>query len=78
MKLKKASDIMTHPVVTVRPDAVLTDAIKLMLRHHISGLPVVSQEGRLVGIVRFIHREIQTGSLQQTYTFKGDQFGCKV
>lgn len=51
MKLKKASDIMTHPVVSVRPDVYLTDAIKLMLRHHISGLPVVGADGRLVGIV---------------------------
>ena len=51
MQLKKASDIMTHPVVSVRPDARLTDAIKLMLRHHISGLPVVAADGRLVGII---------------------------
>ena len=51
MQLKKASDIMTHPVVSVRPDARLTDAIKLMLRHHISGLPVVAADGRLVGVI---------------------------
>ncbi len=51
MKLKKAADVMTHPVVTVRPDVRLTDAIKLLLRHHISGLPVVGPDGRLVGII---------------------------
>ena len=51
MKLKQASDIMTHPVITVRPDIHLTDAIKLLLRHHISGLPVVGADGRLVGII---------------------------
>lgn len=51
MHMKKASDIMTHPVVTVRPDAFLIDAIKLLLRHHISGLPVVGQDGKLVGVI---------------------------
>lgn len=51
MKSKKASDVMSTDVVTVGPEARLTDAIKLMLRHAISGLPVVDAEGRLVGLV---------------------------
>jgi len=51
MKLKKASEVMTHPVVTARPEMYLADAIKLLLRHHISGLPVVGADGRLVGMI---------------------------
>jgi CBS domain-containing protein len=51
MKTRKASDIMTTPVVTTRPDAKLTDVIKLLLRHHISGVPVVDESGKLVGVI---------------------------
>jgi CBS domain-containing protein len=51
MKTRTAAEIMTHPVVTIAPEARLTDAIKLLLRHHISGLPVVDAAGALVGIL---------------------------
>ena len=51
MKPKKAKDIMTSVVVTVRPEAMLTEAIKLLLRHSVSGLPVVDADENLVGII---------------------------
>ena len=51
MLTRKASDIMTHPVVTIAADTLLTDAIKMLLRHHISGLPVVDADGKLIGII---------------------------
>ncbi|WP_414464002.1 CBS domain-containing protein [Hyphomicrobium sp. DY-1] len=47
----KASDVMTTKVISIRPDATLTEMIKLMLDHRISGLPVVSDDGKLVGVV---------------------------
>jgi CBS domain-containing protein len=47
----RAHQIMTHEVITVSPDTVITDAAKLMLDNHISGLPVVDAAGALVGIV---------------------------
>ncbi len=47
----KASDVMTAKVVTISPDSSLSDMIKLMLDHRISGLPVVAADGKLVGIV---------------------------
>jgi len=47
----RAKDVMTSPVITVRPDASVRDVAALMLTHHISGLPVVTSEGELVGIV---------------------------
>jgi CBS domain-containing protein len=47
----KASDVMTTKVISIRPDATLTEMIKLMLDHRISGLPVVSEDGKLVGVV---------------------------
>lgn len=47
----KASDVMTTKVISIRPDATLTEMIKLMLDHRISGLPVVDKDGKLVGVV---------------------------
>jgi CBS domain-containing protein len=47
----KAADVMTTPVVSVTPETRTRDAIELMLTHHLSGLPVLDQEGRIVGIV---------------------------
>ncbi len=47
----RAYEIMTPQVITVGPDTSVPDAARLMLRHHISGLPVVDGQGRLIGIV---------------------------
>jgi CBS domain-containing protein len=47
----KVKDIMTSPVVSVEPDASIWQAVRIMLQRHISGLPVIDQHGRLVGIV---------------------------
>lgn len=42
--------IMTWEPVTIRPDATIQQAAKLMLEHKIGGLPVVDND-RLVGII---------------------------
>jgi CBS domain-containing protein len=47
----KASDVMTNKVISIRPDAPLSEMIKLMLDRRISGLPVVAEDGKLVGMV---------------------------
>jgi CBS domain-containing protein len=47
----KASDIMTHPVITVTPETTVGEAAELMIGHRISGLPVVNTAGDVVGIV---------------------------
>jgi len=46
-----AADLMTTNVVTVASHATAQEAAGLMLRHRISGLPVVDRSGKLVGIV---------------------------
>ena len=51
MKTTKASDIMTDKVITVKKDLVVTEAIALLLRWHISALPVVDDEGKMIGII---------------------------
>jgi CBS domain-containing protein len=45
------ADFMTPDPLTVRPETSLTEAIKLLVERHISGLPVVDEQGRLVGVV---------------------------
>jgi CBS domain-containing protein len=44
-------DIMSRVVVTVTPSDSILHAIRLMLQHKVSGLPVVDASGNLVGIV---------------------------
>lgn len=51
MKTTKAADIMTTNVITAKKDMVLTDVIALLLRWHISAMPVVDDENMMVGIV---------------------------
>jgi CBS domain-containing protein len=55
----KAHDVMVSPVVTVKPSATVKDVAKLLLERQISGLPVVDELGKLVGIVSegdLVHR----------------------
>jgi CBS domain-containing protein len=47
----KAKDVMTRRIVSIAPDATVLQAARLMLQHHISGLPVVDASGTLVGIL---------------------------
>ena len=44
-------DCMAVEPIIVRADASLTDAVGLMDRHHVHGLPVVDSSGSLVGVV---------------------------
>jgi CBS domain-containing protein len=37
--------------VSIEPDGSVSEAVRIMLQRHISGLPVIDKEGRLVGIV---------------------------
>lgn len=47
----KVSDVMTRAPVTTSPDASLEDAVNLMVRMRVSGLPVVDAKGAVVGIL---------------------------
>jgi CBS domain-containing protein len=42
---------MSAPAVSVRPETTIVQAAQLLDRHRIKRLPVVDDEGRLVGIV---------------------------
>jgi len=46
-----ASDVMTSNVVTVSPDTSVSTLARLLLDHKISAVPVVDEQGQVVGIV---------------------------
>ncbi len=46
---KKVSDLMTSPVVTVKEDHPLMECVDQMVKHHISTIFVVSENGKLLG-----------------------------
>lgn len=48
---RTAADVMTTPVVTVREDQRLSEAVELMLHRGLKRLPVVDPGGRLTGIL---------------------------
>src|SRR5579875_1591869 len=48
---QRAADVMTAPVVSVRDDAPVIDALTLTVTRHVKRMPVVDTDGRLVGIV---------------------------
>ena len=61
----RSHQVMTKDCITVTPHTSIEDAAKIMLQNHISGLPVVDDDGTLVGVVSesdFLRRyEIGTG-----------------
>jgi CBS domain-containing protein len=47
----RAHQIMTRSVISVTPDTTIVEAANIMLQRHVSGLPVVDETGKLVGVV---------------------------
>jgi len=49
--MRTAQDIMTTEVITISPEADITEAVKILLDKGVNGLPVVDKNGHLVGIL---------------------------
>jgi CBS domain-containing protein len=47
----KAKDLMTKKIITVSPEAEITQAVNLLLENRINGVPVINTAGELVGIL---------------------------
>jgi acetoin utilization protein AcuB len=47
----KIKDIMSTHVFTISPEETVEKAAVKMLEHHISGLPVVNDKGKVVGVI---------------------------
>jgi IMP dehydrogenase len=50
-KVKRSESGMIVDPVTIRPDRPVSEALGVMQRFHISGVPVVDEDGHLVGII---------------------------
>jgi IMP dehydrogenase len=50
-KVKRSEAGMIVEPVTLPPGALVSDAVALMERYHISGVPITNEDGRLVGIL---------------------------
>jgi IMP dehydrogenase len=50
-KVKRSESGMIVDPVTIRPDRPVSEALAVMERYHISGVPVVDEDGHLVGII---------------------------
>lgn len=50
-KSMRIADIMSKDVITVQQGASINEAAKLLAKHHISGLPVVDVDNKLIGII---------------------------
>ncbi len=47
----QVQDIMTTDVISVTPQTAITEAARILLDNHINGLPVLDDQGKLVGIL---------------------------
>ncbi len=47
----RVGDVMNSPLIKIHPDASLRDAAAIMLKSGVKRLPVISDDGRLVGII---------------------------
>jgi len=50
-KKRTARDIMKSPVITVKKDMRVTEVMDLMAKSNVSGVPVVDDDGKLIGMV---------------------------
>ncbi len=50
-KIKRSEAGMISDPITLTPDKKVADALAIMKHYHISGIPIVQQDGKLVGIV---------------------------
>jgi CBS domain-containing protein len=57
----KVKEIMTKDVVSVKPDTSAKEALGLLFKMQISGLPVIDGQGKLVGM--FTEKEILSYTL---------------
>ncbi|HEY0304132.1 MAG TPA: IMP dehydrogenase, partial [Longimicrobiales bacterium] len=56
-RVKRSESGMIRDPITLKPDATLQDALRVMERFSISGVPIVENGGRLVGIIT--NRDLQ-------------------
>jgi CBS domain-containing protein len=68
-----AEQVMNREVITVKKDTSILNAMELMLEKKISGMPVVEEDGTLVGILS----ETDVVSLIYNIAYKSENLGKK-
>ena len=49
--MTKVADVMTRDVITVTPKTTLRELAKILLERNINGVPVVNEDGEVLGVV---------------------------
>src|SRR5574344_2904682 len=76
-KVKRAENGMIYDPVTIKYDALVGDALKLMADNHIGGLPVVDEQKHLIGIVT--NRDLRFRSEEHTSELQSpDHLVCRL
>jgi CBS domain-containing protein len=67
----KVKEIMTKEVVSIQPDTNAKEAVGILFKMHISGLPVINESGKLVGMFteKDILRNILPSYIEQVGRF---------
>ena len=75
-----AAAVMSAPLVAIHPDETFEDAVEVMKENHVHHLPVIDDDGRLLGIVaqsdlgrRMTNREL--GQLARETSIRGVRRG---
>ncbi|MGW3652890.1 CBS domain-containing protein [Streptomyces sp. NPDC000878] len=69
--IRIVGEVMTHEVVEARRDTSFKDVLRLLDRHRISGLPVVDEDDKVVGVISetdLIHRQAARSSQAHSVT----------
>ena len=59
----RAKDIMNRDIITVKKDTPIFQALELMVKHRITGIPVVEEDMKLAGVIsekdvlHFFHKQ---------------------
>lgn len=65
MRSVKVKDYMSTRVITFRPETNVVEAMRAFLDHNISGAPVISEDGRVVGILS--EADLMRAVIQDSY-----------
>lgn len=68
-RMVPVSDVMTREVITIKRDADLNEAVRLLSENRISGMPVVDDNNRVIGVISEADILILAG-LKREPTFK--------
>jgi CBS domain-containing protein len=47
----RATDVMSTPVFGAAPQITVQHVARMMINHRVSGIPIVEEDGQLIGII---------------------------